>query len=334
MSPLSLVMYLKKVTIAIFSYLPSEGKIFFYRCMGAKIGKNVELGFGSIIIPQDFDFKKIIIENGVIIGDGVQILSKHLFIGEQSQIKNFTTIWGQSDFNMGRSAYIDQHCFFDLRNDISIGNFVGIGGGSWFYTHGILHSILEGWPSKFGPIKIGDRSWIAANTFLLPGISIGENVIVESRSVVTRNVQSDSVVMGYPAREITKTSKIVRRLNVEEKAMIIRKIIFEFINRNPETTVLKKDENDRIVFEFRRFTIIFTPAININDFTREVFREYGNNFVVLSFDIPEETIQLLNSRGIAWFDFGQNTQSIKRIKPALKLSTFFGNYAIAMDTRD
>jgi acetyltransferase-like isoleucine patch superfamily enzyme len=319
------------MALAVFSYLPSELKIFIYRCVGAKIGKNVDLGLGSYIIPFDYDFKKIHIENDVEIGDGVHILSKHLFLGERSIIKNNTQIWGQSDFKMGSDAYIDQYCFFDLRNDISIGNSAGIGGGSWLYTHGILHSILEGSPSKFGPIKIGDRSWIAANVFILPGISIGEDAIVESRSFVTRNVQSDSVVMGYPAREIAKTSNITRKLNFEDKTMIVRKILFDFIERNPETATLKYDEQNKIIFDFGKFTIIFIPRTNIDFYVNDFLKTYGNKIIILSFDIPEHIRTQLNSNCIPWFDFERNKQSTKKIKAALEISKFFGNFAIAMD---
>jgi len=146
---LSLIEYLKKVMLAGFSYLPSELKIFIYRCVGAKIGKNIELGFGSFILPFDFDFKKINIGNDVIIEDGVHILSKNVFLGNGTQIKNNTKISGQSDFNAGKNVYVDQECHFDLRRDISLGDEVVISGGCWFYTHMVFHSVLEGAPFDF-----------------------------------------------------------------------------------------------------------------------------------------------------------------------------------------
>ena len=143
---LSLVKYFEKMALAGFSYLPSELKIFLYRCMGAKIGKNVELGLGSFIIPLGYDFKKIQIGDDVTVGDGVHIFSNNFSLGSGTQIKNNSRISGQHDFTAGKNVYIDQECHFDLRRDISLGNDIGIGGGGWFYTHMVFHPVLDGAP--------------------------------------------------------------------------------------------------------------------------------------------------------------------------------------------
>jgi len=101
---LSLAKSIKKIVLIVFSYLPSFLKIFLYRLAGADIGNNVEIGLGSVIIPFDFDFKKIHIGNDVLIHDGVQILSKTFNIGIKSKIKRNTRIWGQSDFFAGKDV--------------------------------------------------------------------------------------------------------------------------------------------------------------------------------------------------------------------------------------
>ena len=84
---------------------------------------------------------------------------------------------------------------------------LGLGQTGWIYTHGVWHSILTGSPVKFGPIVIKDRVWIAANVFIMPDITIGEDAIVGARSVVTKNIKPDSVVAGNPAKEIGKHQK-------------------------------------------------------------------------------------------------------------------------------
>jgi len=50
------------------------------------------------------------------------------------------------------------------------------------------------------PISVGSRVWIAARAFILPGISIGEGAVVAAQAVVTRNVDSWTIVAGNPAR--------------------------------------------------------------------------------------------------------------------------------------
>lgn len=54
------------------------------------------------------------------------------------------------------------------------------------------------------PIKIGNNVWIGANVVILPSVTIGNNSIVGAGSVVTKNIPSDSIFAGNPAKEISK----------------------------------------------------------------------------------------------------------------------------------
>lgn len=59
---------------------------------------------------------------------------------------------------------------------------------------------------------IGKRCFIAVNTTILPGVHIGDEVIVGAGSVVTKNVPSNVIVAGNPA-------KIIREnIHMNEKA--------------------------------------------------------------------------------------------------------------------
>tara|TARA_B100000579_G_C22819738_1_gene849891 strand:+ start:1172 stop:1717 length:546 start_codon:yes stop_codon:yes gene_type:complete len=58
---------------------------------------------------------------------------------------------------------------------------------------------------KAEPIRIGKDCWIGANACILPGVVLGDNVVVGAGSVVTRSfLVKGSVVAGNPARIITK----------------------------------------------------------------------------------------------------------------------------------
>ena len=52
------------------------------------------------------------------------------------------------------------------------------------------------------PITIGKNSFIGARAMILPGVSIGDQAIVGAMSVITKNIPSDQVVAGNPARKI------------------------------------------------------------------------------------------------------------------------------------
>jgi lipopolysaccharide O-acetyltransferase len=54
------------------------------------------------------------------------------------------------------------------------------------------------------PVKIGDRVWLGENVVVLSGVSIGAGSIIGANSVVTKDVASNTICAGVPARLIRK----------------------------------------------------------------------------------------------------------------------------------
>jgi putative colanic acid biosynthesis acetyltransferase WcaF len=51
------------------------------------------------------------------------------------------------------------------------------------------------------PIFIGDQSWVCADAFVGPGVTIGEGAIVGAGAVAMKDVKPWRIVVGNPARE-------------------------------------------------------------------------------------------------------------------------------------
>ena len=52
------------------------------------------------------------------------------------------------------------------------------------------------------PVRIGNDVWIGGNVTILPGITIGNNVVVAAGAVVTKDIPDNTLVGGVPARKI------------------------------------------------------------------------------------------------------------------------------------
>lgn len=52
------------------------------------------------------------------------------------------------------------------------------------------------------PVRLGNDVWIGGNATILPGVTIGSNVVVGAGAVVTKDVPDNSLVLGVPARVV------------------------------------------------------------------------------------------------------------------------------------
>lgn len=90
---------------------------------------------------------------------------------------------------------------------ISIGNHVEVSLNVTFLTHdGATWCFRDQNRYKdvirYGKIIIEDNCFIGANSTLLPGVRIGKNTIVGTGSVVTKDLEPNSVYAGVPAKRI------------------------------------------------------------------------------------------------------------------------------------
>lgn len=60
------------------------------------------------------------------------------------------------------------------------------------------------------PITIGDDVWIGGNCTILPGVMIGNNVVIAAGAVVTKDVPDNCVVAGVPAKIIKQIENDIK----------------------------------------------------------------------------------------------------------------------------
>jgi acetyltransferase-like isoleucine patch superfamily enzyme len=101
---------------------------------------------------------------------------------------------------------------------IEIGQRVTVAQGVLFFTHDganrIFRLAIQGsspWGNRFGTIRILDNCFIGAHAIIQPDVQIGPDSIVGAGSVVTKDIPSQMVVAGTPAREICTLSEYIER---------------------------------------------------------------------------------------------------------------------------
>lgn len=88
---------------------------------------------------------------------------------------------------------------------ITIGNNVYITAGCQFITHDGGTLILRKEVPDLeltAPISVGNDVYIGLNTMILPGVRIGNRVIIGAGSVVAKDIPDNSVAAGVPVRVI------------------------------------------------------------------------------------------------------------------------------------
>ncbi len=108
-------------------------------------------------------------------------------------------------FIIGKNSVINFGCYLDNRRGIIIGSNVGIAHNTKIYTLG--HDVNDPcFRTKGAPVIIKDNAFIFSNVLIMPGVTIGEGAVVLSGSVVTKDVESRTIVGGNPARLIRRRS--------------------------------------------------------------------------------------------------------------------------------
>lgn len=103
---------------------------------------------------------------------------------------------------------------------IKIGNKVRITKGVRFITHDgglwVLRNmgLIDSRADKIGVIIIGDNVNIGWNAMIMPGVSIGNNVVIGCGAIVTKDVPNNSVVAGVPAKIIESIEEYCEK-NIE-----------------------------------------------------------------------------------------------------------------------
>ena len=137
--------------------------------------------------------------------DGKTALLRRMFaeIGEDCYIETpFHANWGGRHVHFGSHIYANFNLTLTDDTHIYVGDYTQFGPNVVLATagHPILPELREQGYQYNAPIRIGRNCWFGANVVVVPGVNIGDNVVIGAGSVVTKDLPSNVVAVGNPCR--------------------------------------------------------------------------------------------------------------------------------------
>lgn len=166
---------------------------------GRKFGS---FGHGSLIMWQPttiFNEQYISIGQDTLIGPAIS-LSAGMVPGQECITNPVVSIGDRC--LIGRGSGIVGHFSIEIGNDVWTGHNVYITDQNHGYEDVSKPISQQSQPER--AVKIGDGSWLGYGSVVLPGVTIGQHVVVGANSVVTSDIPDYSVAVGAPARVIKR----------------------------------------------------------------------------------------------------------------------------------
>jgi acetyltransferase-like isoleucine patch superfamily enzyme len=126
---------------------------------------------------------------------------RFVWVGDGSKIRCH-----EGEVEIGRKTVIGQECTISAYQRVRIGEQCVIADRAMFidFDHGVVEVErpirLQGIYKR--DVEVGSNVWIGYGACVLRGVRVGDNAVIGTNSVVTKDVPANAVVAGIPARII------------------------------------------------------------------------------------------------------------------------------------
>ncbi len=139
-------------------------------------------------------------------------LMKEMFaeVGEGCYIEPpFYSNMGGGNVHLGKYVYCNFGVTMVDDTHVYVGDYTMFGPNVTVATagHPLLPELREKMYQYNMPVHIGRNCWIGAGVLIVPGITIGDNVVVGAGSVVTKDLPSNVIAVGNPCRVLREINE-------------------------------------------------------------------------------------------------------------------------------
>jgi len=212
-SPLIL---LKNIFLFFLIYLPGAGgnwlRYQFYKRRFKSCGKNVIVDVGVIINGAEY----ITVGDNVYLDKYCVIYAGKSNIGKIKRKQNTAYQYDEGELIIGSNIHITQFCIIMAYGGVYIGDNCGLSAGTKIYSLSNLPydpenrskvvSImpLNQAPFIMSPVCLEENVWVGLDCLVMPGVHIGKDSFVVSKSLVMGMFPANSYISGQPAKRIRK----------------------------------------------------------------------------------------------------------------------------------
>ena len=123
-------------------------------------------------------------------------------IGVGVKIRPSASVTYPWKLSIGDFCHIGEDVTLYTLGRIDIGSNTVISQGSYICAAGHRYDDVN-FPLYAEPIVIEPEVWLAAECFVMPGVTVGKGAVCNVRSLVTKDIPAGSIAMGHPAKVVT-----------------------------------------------------------------------------------------------------------------------------------
>ena len=131
-------------------------------------------------------------------------------IGENCYVETpFHANWGGHHVHFGKNIYANFNLTLVDDTHIYVGDYTMFGPNVTIATAGHpIHPDLRRQGLQYNmPVHIGRNCWLGAGVIVMPGVTIGDNVVIGAGSIVTKDIPSNVVAVGNPCRVLREVGE-------------------------------------------------------------------------------------------------------------------------------